>query len=103
MAPEGKHLVLESGGSWNKCVIRLEDGPRWLTAPAREVVDAPRIERWHPALRTLRQAKMLSASQTVETNYKRASWKPTSGRRHCRRGRGVRRTGYGRGPRSPRP
>lgn len=66
MAPDGKHLVLESGGSWNKCVIRLEDGPRWLTTPVREVVDAPRIGRWHRELRTLRQAKMLSASQTAE-------------------------------------
>jgi len=66
MAPEGKRLVLESGGSWNKCVIRLEDGPRWLTTPVREVVDAPRIDRWHPALRALREAKMLSTSQTAE-------------------------------------
>jgi len=66
MAPAGKHLVLESGGSWNKCVIRLEDGPRWLTTPVREVIDAPRIDRWHPAVRPLREAKMLSASQTAE-------------------------------------
>jgi hypothetical protein len=66
MAPDGKRLVLESGGSWSKCVIRLEDGPRWLTTAVREVVDAPHIDRWHPALRTLRQAKMLTASQTAE-------------------------------------
>lgn len=66
MAPDGKHLVLESGGSWNKCVIRLEDGPRWLTTPVREVVDAPGIDRWHPALRPLRQGKMLGTSVTAE-------------------------------------
>ncbi|WP_072691538.1 hypothetical protein [Rhodococcus marinonascens] len=54
MPPDGQRLVMETGATYYEKIFRLEDRPVWRTMPPREVVDAPRIGRWHPAVTEIR-------------------------------------------------
>lgn len=54
MAPDGQRLVMEHGSNYYERVFFLEDLPAWTTTPPREVVDAPRIGRWHPVVAEIR-------------------------------------------------
>lgn len=54
MAPDGQRLVMEHGSNYYERIFFLEDLPVWTTTPPREVVDAPRIGRWHPVVVEIR-------------------------------------------------
>ncbi|MDG3015832.1 hypothetical protein [Speluncibacter jeojiensis] len=54
MAPAGQELVMERAAGPREWIFRLEDLPAWRTTPVQDIVDAPRISRWHPAIAELR-------------------------------------------------
>ncbi|NMM92383.1 hypothetical protein B2J88_50515 [Rhodococcus sp. SRB_17] len=67
MAPEGQRLVMESGSTYYEKIFRFEDLPTWKTTPPRDVVDAPRIGRWHPAAAQIRDDNGSRFSSEVRT------------------------------------
>jgi hypothetical protein len=61
MAPDGQEVIMLTGRSYHHLRFRLSSVSDWKTTFPGETVAAERVQRWHPAVASLRTDKRLSS------------------------------------------